>query len=199
MATLSTARTTLDFDCPSDSEDSDNWILLDDGVMKGVNIVVDNKSGNVIQLSTRFTKDQDRWTTNDNDGMPSLEGYSSSLQILDLHNSRYLTSLHDSVTSLGRLRKLILTSCDRLERLPDSLGRNEQLQEVRTISIILYARQTHGRVHAMLMSSVALRLRFLGVRFLWCLSHVLIIPLLCFFLVDPDGQSSHFLPTRIDW
>jgi hypothetical protein len=121
--------TVNNLDHSSDHEDTD-WMHIENGAFKGVSIIMieDRKSGkkNVIQLSTRFSKDSDRWTT----GMPSLDEY-PSLQILDLHNSRYLTELHDSVTDLRQLRELILTSCSRLERLPNSLGKNENLQEVR--------------------------------------------------------------------
>jgi hypothetical protein len=115
-------------DLNSDHEDTE-WTLVESGTWKGVSMVVDLKSENVvIQLSTRFSTDQDRWTTTA--GMPSVGEYAPSLQMLDLHNSRYLMELHDSVTDLLQLRKMILTRCNRLERLPNSLGRLENLKEV---------------------------------------------------------------------
>jgi hypothetical protein len=104
----------------------EDWVLLQDGVMKGMNIVVESTTGDVDSLSTRFCRDAERW----NDEMPLLEGL-ASLRTLDLHNSRYLRTLHDSVGSLDALRCLILSRCDRLEHLPESLGRLKNLQEVR--------------------------------------------------------------------
>ena len=62
--------------------------------------------------------------------MPSIEHY-PKLQTLDLDNSRYLVELDDSVGSLTDLNRLILTRCERLERLPESLGNLHNLQEVR--------------------------------------------------------------------
>src|SRR3569623_1859408 len=69
---------------------ADGWILLEDGELKGMNIIVDPDSGDVLSLSTRFCRDADRWK----DGMPnSLATSYTTLQTLDLHNSRYLTAL----------------------------------------------------------------------------------------------------------
>lgn len=101
-----------------------DWVLVEEGDMKGANIIVHNETNEVVQLSTRESKDEDRWTT-----MPSLEAY-PSLQLVDLDNSRYITELHDSITGLSNMKKLMLTRCVSLERLPASLGRLESLQEV---------------------------------------------------------------------
>lgn len=104
-------------------EESD-WVLLEEDSMKGVNIIVDHNTGEVVALSTRYCADEDRWSE-----MPSVERF-ASLRTLDLHNSRYLTELHESVTNLPELRQLIVTRCTRLERFPDGLGRNINLREV---------------------------------------------------------------------
>ena len=93
--------------------------------MRGANILVDEETHEVVQLSTKDCADQDRWTE-----MPSVEAY-PALQVLDLHNSRYISELHESITGLGRLKKLTLTRCVSLERLPTNLGRLENLEEVR--------------------------------------------------------------------
>lgn len=85
-----------------DNDDSD-WILLKDGALKGVNIVVDNATGDVTMLSTRFCRDTDRW----NPDMPSLAEF-PSLLTLDLHSSRYLVKLNESVASLTSVRRLDL-------------------------------------------------------------------------------------------
>jgi Leucine-rich repeat (LRR) protein len=107
------------------SDDSSSWVLLDSGNLKGINVLVDEKSSDVVALSTRFSKDVDRW----NNDMPSLREY-DALQILDLHNSRYLVKLDESVMSLMNLRSLVLTNCQSLRTLPDSLGKLSNLQEV---------------------------------------------------------------------
>jgi hypothetical protein len=101
-----------------------DWILLEEGNLKGMNIVVDHETGDVLSFSTRFCRDVDRWTA-----MPSLAQY-ETLQMLDLHNSRYLVQLHDSVGSLKKLRSLILSNCESLVGLPESLGELKNLQEV---------------------------------------------------------------------
>lgn len=102
-------------------------MLVEEGAMRGMNIIVDTNTGNVTALSTRYCKDAERWR----DKMPSIEHY-PNLQTLDLDNSRYLVELDDSVGSLADLNRLILTRCERLERLPDSLGNLCNLQEVRS-------------------------------------------------------------------
>jgi Leucine-rich repeat (LRR) protein len=110
---------------PVDNENRTNWVLLEDGAMKGMNIFVDSDSKEVVSLSTRHCRDSERWRH----GMPELTAF-PNLQILDLDNSRYLTELHVSVGSLQNLRKLYLTRCDRLERLPESLTRLNKLEEL---------------------------------------------------------------------
>lgn len=114
-----------------------DWVLVEQGAMKGANIIVDSVSDEVVQLSTANCKDEDRWTE-----MPSVEEY-PSLEIVDLHNSRYIQDLHESVTGLAKLRKLILTSCVSLERLPSNLGSLLCLEEVST-NVRFFHKRTHG-------------------------------------------------------
>ena len=102
-----------------------DWVLVAAGDMRGANIRVDQETNEVVQLSTKDCADDDRWTE-----MPSVATY-PALQDLDLHNSRYIRELHESITGLGQLKTLSLTRCVSLERLPPSLGRLENLQEVR--------------------------------------------------------------------
>jgi len=104
----------------------DDWILVDDGELRGMNIVVDHTTGEVMKLSTRFCRDADRWKI-----MPALAEF-PSLETLDLHNCRYLVDVDDSVGNLKSLKHLFMTRCDSLERLPNSIGRLENLQEVIT-------------------------------------------------------------------
>lgn len=109
----------------SSSRPLDDWVLVAAGQMRGSNIRVDHETDEVVQLSTKDCADEDRWTE-----MPSVAEY-PGLQHLDLHNSRYIQELHESVTGLDHLKTLSLTQCVNLERLPPTLGRLENLQEVR--------------------------------------------------------------------
>ena len=102
-----------------------DWILIEDSDdMNGVSLFVDARTGETTELSTRRCRDEQRWNI-----MPSLEKY-SKLQKLDLHNSRYISTLHESVKNLSQLRRLVLTRCWALKTLPSSLGRLCNLQEV---------------------------------------------------------------------
>lgn len=119
------------------SSKSNDCVLVAEGTMKGANILVDNETSEVVQLSTKDCADEDRWTV-----MPSVEGY-PALQVVDLHNSRYITELHESITGLSQLKKLALTRCVSLERLPPGLGRLQHLQDVRLYSF-LFCSKTYG-------------------------------------------------------
>ena len=110
-------RTYGDFD--------DSWVLVEDGDMKGVTLITDRDAGEVVCLSSRYKNDIDRWIQ-----MPPLTGYASTLQVLDLHNSRYMEQLHESVGQLSQLRRLVLTGCDMLTGLPASIGNLRNLVEV---------------------------------------------------------------------
>eukprot|EP00980_Cylindrotheca_fusiformis_P018514 scaffold6124_cov122-Cylindrotheca_fusiformis.AAC.33 len=102
---------------------NDDWVLVDAGSMKGMKIATDRNSGLVVSISTRQCPDSKRWST-----MPSLAGY-ISLRNLDLHQSRYITSLHPSVCKLVDLETLILTRCERLTSLPSEIGNLTNLKE----------------------------------------------------------------------
>jgi hypothetical protein len=110
---------------PHENDSKSDWILLEDGELKGMTIIVDHDSGDVLSLSTRLCRDEDRWTE-----MPSLTQY-STLQTLDLHNSRHLSRLSETIGSMKSLRRLILSRCYALTTLPVSLGELSSLQEVR--------------------------------------------------------------------
>jgi len=113
--------------------ESGGWVLLEEGDLKGTTIVVDPLSGSVVSLSTRHCKESDRWK----DAMPSLDKY-LTIQSLDLHNSRYISHLDESVCRLSNLRKLALSNCEQLVTLPDSIGRLRNLHEVRSLPSFLY-------------------------------------------------------------
>jgi hypothetical protein len=113
-------------------EGEGEWILIEDGNLKGMNIIVDDCTGNVLSFSTRFCREAERWIGE----MPSLQAYPKMLK-LDLYKSRYITDLHESVGYLGNLKKLDLTRCECLERLPDSIGGLGNLQEVSSAFLVV--------------------------------------------------------------
>ena len=108
----------------------DGWVFLEEGHLKGMEIVVDQVSNEVVSLSTRNCRDSDRWRH----VMPSLEQY-SALRVLDLENCRYIIELHDTVGSLRMLLRMLVTKCDRLERLPNSINCLQNLQEVGLVAV----------------------------------------------------------------
>lgn len=105
-------------------ESSDDWVLLEEGSLQGVQLMVERTTGKIIKMSTQTTQDTDRFVE-----MPSLQGY-TDLRTLDLHNSRYIKCLHDSVGKLASLEQLYLTSCNSLERLPSTIGNLANLTEL---------------------------------------------------------------------
>lgn len=126
MSELLSAERGLEASQPMDENGKrGDWILLEDGAMKGMNIIVEQTSGEVVSLSTRNCRDSERWKE-----MPPLEANFLSLQTLDLDSSRYLIALDPTIGSLMQLRRLYLTRCDRLEYIPDSICSLVNLQEV---------------------------------------------------------------------
>ena len=103
----------------------DDWTMVEGGELKGMMRGTDRNNGLVVSLSARQCPDANRWST-----MPSLDSF-GSLKELDLHKSRYCRQLHVSVCNLENLEKLILTRCERLTSLPESIGLLHNLREVR--------------------------------------------------------------------
>ena len=99
-------------------------------VVPGLGLVIgkaaNENDGRVISLSSRQCRDVDRWETT----MPSLNEHAKDLQVLDLYKNRYIRQLDDSVVDLVALKSLLLVGCSRLQKLPDSIGRLQQLEEV---------------------------------------------------------------------
>jgi hypothetical protein len=87
----------------------------------------ENVSTNIISVSTRACLDINRWQ--DDSQIPSLENF-TQLQHLELDKDRYLTRLHESVTTLKDLQSLVLTRCSRLQGLPHTIGQLSNLQVV---------------------------------------------------------------------
>lgn len=101
-----------------------DWVVVGDGSFQGSTILADN-TGNVIFMSTRHCNDSYRWSE-----MPSLSQF-KSLIFLDLHKSRYITAIDDSLGELDRLQHLHATRCSNLRSLPPSIGNLVNLVEVR--------------------------------------------------------------------
>jgi hypothetical protein len=93
-------------------------------------LMADRQSGKIVFLSTRNSRDSDRWSL-----MPTVEPFKESLVALDLHKSRYIQTLHESVGDLKCLKYLMITRCTSLRTLPDSLGSLSNLEEVGFYSI----------------------------------------------------------------
>lgn len=119
---------------------NNNWVLLeqDSDVMKGTTIIVEQSSGNIYSISTRGCPDKDRWKSltmpplhpNNDETDTTLNDFTTT-QVLDLHNSRYISELHPTIhIQLPNLQQLLLTRCDRLQVLPESMCSLQFLQEV---------------------------------------------------------------------
>eukprot|EP00536_Pseudo-nitzschia_multiseries_P011003 jgi/Psemu1/297748/fgenesh1_pm.355_\ len=110
----------------ANQEDDGIWIVVEDRDLEldGMTLVADRESGDIVGLSSRScSNDQKR------SSMPSLEDY-PNLQVVDLHNYRYIRNLHESVSNLSGLRRLMLSRCDLLQKLPASIGRLDRLVEL---------------------------------------------------------------------
>ena len=108
------------------------WNMIGTGSFKGSQVVLNNTNPQVEVLSTRHRSSLEEWT----DGMPCISEF-PNLEVLDLHKSSLMRELHGSVCGLLRLRKLVLTRCNALERLPPLLGQLKNLREVRRMSCYL--------------------------------------------------------------
>lgn len=102
-----------------------DWSMADEGELKGVKIGIDRLNGEIVALSTRHCRDENRWTS-----MPSLEKY-PELKELDLHKMRYIQKVHPSLCALKNLDTLVLTRCERLTSLPEDFGGLLNLRQVR--------------------------------------------------------------------
>lgn len=103
-----------------------DWLLVGEGDLKGVTLVVRRGSGEAVSLSTRSQSEEDRW-----DDVPDLSSY-PSLEVLDLHKSRYITTFDASVCMAPNLKRLLLTNCSQLCTISPSIGSLRNLTEVRT-------------------------------------------------------------------
>ena len=102
------------------------WILVEDGDLKGMTMIADQDSGDIVALSARKCSSEDKRSV-----LPSLKEY-PSLKLVDLHNYRFMKKLDDSIGDLPSLERLVLTRCDLLKTLPPSIGKLHNLVEVRS-------------------------------------------------------------------
>ena len=104
----------------------DAWIVVEDEEpeLTGMTLAADRESGDIVSLSTRSCRSEQKGRS-----MPSLEEY-PHLRVVDLHNYRNMTDLHESICHLPVLQKLIISRCDLLTKLPASIGKLENLVEV---------------------------------------------------------------------
>lgn len=109
----------------SNQGNGDDWILVGEGDLKGVTLVVHRGSGETYSFSTRSCREEDRWEQQ----VPDLSDY-PSLEILDLHKSRYIHEFDASVVCGGKLRRLLLTRCDHLRTISPSIGSLQNLLEL---------------------------------------------------------------------
>ena len=145
--------------------------------------------GTNVSISTRTVPDNRRW-----EEMPSLlslKNNSNTLIVLDLHKSRYMTKLHDSVCDMGSLKKLVLTHCHKLTTLPDNIGKLTLLEEVssRSASSLLRCVSPTFSASRYLASSLN--------HFFNCLSPTNAPPYLR--LAGSFGFSSYRESTRLNW
>jgi hypothetical protein len=110
---------------PESDVDDSGWVILEEGsTVGGAVLYTDRKTGQVVCLSTRACYDENRWNE-----MPPVSQF-SSLLVLDLHKSVYISTLSDTVGALNSLKRMILTGCKNLQTLPPTIGNLTQLVEV---------------------------------------------------------------------
>ena len=78
--------------------------------LNGYSVIRNADNHAIVKISTRDIPDVKRWKV-----MPPLNQKEfASLTVLELHKSRYLTTLHPSIGQLTNLRELLLTRCEKL-------------------------------------------------------------------------------------
>lgn len=107
-----------------DSSSEDGWILVNEGDLKGATLMVDRNSGEVLSISTRSCRDEDRWET-----VPDLSRF-KCLEFLDFYKSRYITEFDATVCPAPTTRKVFLTRCDNLQTISPSIEVLQNLTEL---------------------------------------------------------------------
>ena len=109
------------------------WILVEDGDLKGMTMIADQDSGDIVALSARKCSSEEKRSE-----LRCLKDY-PLLRLVDLHNYRFMKTLDDSIGDLLALERFILTRCDLLTSLPPSIGKLHNLVEVRDCPTVCHA------------------------------------------------------------
>lgn len=113
-------------------EHEEEWLRGGAAVTEIINGTTDS-----VSISTRTIPDRHRWEVMP--PMALIKNANNTLLVLDLHKSRYITELHDSVCGMIALQKLILTHCHALKKLPENIGNLMSLEEVSAV-LVFYVR-----------------------------------------------------------
>lgn len=101
------------------------WILDEEGDLKGMTMVADRETGDIIGLSSRNCRDDDK-----RHFMPSLKDH-PELKFVDFHGQRYMRTLDESIGFPVKMERLLLTRMDSLEKLHPAIVNLSNLVEVR--------------------------------------------------------------------
>mmetsp|Transcript_61089 Transcript_61089/g.149566 ORF Transcript_61089/g.149566 Transcript_61089/m.149566 type:complete len:348 (-) Transcript_61089:289-1332(-) len=109
----------------SDSDGGDGvWIVVDDGDLKGMTMVTDRQTGDVICLSSKNCSNEDKRRD-----MPSLDEY-PELKVVDFHGQRYMKCINESIGVPAKMERLILSRMDSLTTLHPAVGNLHNLVEL---------------------------------------------------------------------
>lgn len=122
------------------TEETGVWILVEDGDLKGMTMIADEETGDIVALSAKKCSSEEKRSE-----LPSLKDY-PSLRLIDLHNYRFMKNLDDSIGDLPGLERLILTRCDLLQTLPPSIGNLHNLVEVRMFRGLLARMRSRNEI-----------------------------------------------------
>lgn len=101
------------------------WIVVEDGDLKGMTMITDRQTGDVIGLSSRNCSNRDK-----RHDMPTLNEY-PELKVVDFHGQRYIKFLDESIGVPTKMERLILTRMDSLTTLHPAIVNLHNLVEVR--------------------------------------------------------------------
>ena len=101
------------------------WIVVDDGDLKGMTMITDRQTGDVIGLSSRNCSNGDKRRD-----MPLLTEY-PELKVVDFHGQRYMKFIDESIGVPTKMERLILTRMDSLTSLHPAVRNLHNLVEVR--------------------------------------------------------------------
>jgi hypothetical protein len=127
---IGTTKNDAEIDSSPDSLSCVDQIAI--GLPKGVQLLADSVSGDVVTLSSEYCRDSERISSSDQLDMVLNrigEKY-PQLRVMNLSNNRYFTTMPPSLSHLGCLQRLVLSRCESLDSLPENLGQLPALEEV---------------------------------------------------------------------